>query len=52
MACALMLVGAYWTGQTYGTVIKSFRDAYEGPDPALDDLENLLCPRLPIDVEH
>jgi hypothetical protein len=51
-ACVSLLAAAYWAGQTYGTMIESFRAAaYDGPEPTADDLADLIHARLPVDAD-
>jgi hypothetical protein len=48
-----LLAAAYWAGQTYGTMVESFRAAsYDGPDELLENLIDPFRPALPIDVER
>jgi hypothetical protein len=50
-ACVSLLVAAYWAGQTYGTMIESFRAAaYDGPELVEDELADLMEGKLPTDV--
>ena len=42
-ACVLMLVAAYWAGETYQALLDSLRDAaYGGTEDELDDLDGSL----------
>jgi hypothetical protein len=51
-ACVLLLVAAYWAGQTFGTLVEAFRAAsYDGPRNAAGDPADPFRPPLPIDVE-
>jgi hypothetical protein len=51
-ACVSLLVAAYWAGQTYRTLVASFRAAaYDGPEELLENLIDPFRPALPIDVE-
>jgi hypothetical protein len=46
------LAAAYWAGQTYRTVIETFRAAaYDGPDDGLNELVEALRHQLPIDID-
>ncbi len=48
-----LLAAAYWAGQTYGTLVESFRAAaYDGPEELLENLIDPFRPALPIDVER
>ena len=48
-----LLAAAYWAGQTYGTLVESFRAAaYDGPEELLENLIDPFRPALPIDVEQ
>ena len=52
-ACVSFLAAAYWAGQTYGTLVESFRAAaYDGPEELLENLIDPFRPALPIDVER
>jgi hypothetical protein len=52
-ACVSLLVAAYWAGQTYRTMVESFRAAaYDGPEELLENLIDPFRPPLPIDVER
>jgi hypothetical protein len=52
-ACVSLLVAAYWAGQTYLTMVESFRAAaYDGPEELLENLIDPFRPPLPIDVER
>ena len=48
-----LIAAAYWAGQTYGTLVESFRAAtYDGPEELLENLIDPFRAALPIDVER
>jgi hypothetical protein len=52
-ACLLMLIAAYWSGQTLHTFFASIRAGhYDGPDADWEAEAGLRCSPLPIDVEE
>jgi hypothetical protein len=51
-ACVSLLVAAYWAGETYRTMVESFREAaYDATAPGWDDSDAANGAELPIDVD-
>jgi hypothetical protein len=50
-ACVSLIVAAYWAGETFRTMLESFRvAAYDGPQEEIEDGDEEVA-ALPIDVE-
>jgi hypothetical protein len=52
-ACVAMLVAAYWGGETFRTLLESFKvAAYDEADEEIEELSAQLQSPLPIDIEN